>query len=379
MVFRGPAAFMVSLLLILPGSVHAENGGPIATILCYHVVESPSDTHFAISREEFLRQIQYLRNTGYNVIPLADLVRFYEGEIDALPENSVVITVDDGWRCTYDIIYKELSRLDVPFTAFLYPKYILGGNYSLNWDQVQEMAENGVDIQSHTLSHGYLTRAESGQGGSYEHWLENELIESKRILEEKVGKTVNVLAYPYGAYDRYVAAATEKAGYSAGLTCNYGSVTAETDPFRLHRVVIDRTTTFDLFRKYMGAARLAITDITPSPGRNWSPAYPVIGARIVDHAAIDPASVQMAFIDGGEVPFFYDPRDGSVSVVLRDGMPSTEQEVLVWANEVATGKRLEASWTFRPGKTPVRTSGSVLAERGARVPEGPVLTGGSFE
>ena len=379
MSFRGPAALLVSLLLILPGSVHAENGGPIATILCYHVVESPSDTHFAISREEFLRQIQYLRNTGYNIIPLPELVRYYEGEIDSLPEKSVVITVDDGWKCTYDIIYKELSRLNVPFTAFLYPKYILGGDYSLSWDQVREMADNGVDIQSHTLSHGYLTRNESGQGAGYQSWLENELVESKRILEEKVGRTVNVLAYPYGAYDQHVAATTEKAGYSAGLTCNFGSVSPETDPYRLHRVVIDRTTTFEQFRKYLGASALAITDITPSPGKSWSPAYPVIGARIVDPAEIDPASVQMAFLDGREVPFFYDPRDGSVSVVLREGMPSTEQEVLIWANDIETGKRLEASWTFRPEKTRSRTTEAVVAERGARVPEGPVLTGGSFE
>ncbi len=358
MLSRGLAALTVTILLTMPGSVQAENGGPIATILCYHVVESPSDTHFAISREEFLRQVTYLKDTGYNVIPMQDLVRFYEGKLDSLPKNAVVITVDDGWKCTYDIIYKELSRLEVPFTAFLYPKFILGGNYSLTWDQVKEMADNGVDIQSHTLSHGYLTRAESGQGSGYATWLENELRESKRILEEKTGKTVSVLAYPYGAYDDSVAEATARAGYSAALTCNFGSVRPETNPLKLNRVVIDRTTSFAQFRKYLGTDDLEITDISPAPGQKWSQAYPVVGARIVNPKAVDPESVQMAILNGGDVPFFYDPRDGSVSFVLGDEVPDTEQEVLVWARDLASGERLEATWKFRPGDfAPARPKG----------------------
>lgn len=376
---RGVAALIVSLLLILPGSAHADNGGPIATILCYHVVDSPSDTRFAISRDEFLRQIHYLRDAGYNIIPLPDLVRYYEGELDSLPPNAVVITVDDGWKCTYDIIYKELSRLDVPFTAFLYPKYIHGGNYALNWDQVKEMADNGVDIQSHTLSHGFLTRGQSGQGAGYERWLRNELVESKRILEEKVGKTVNVLAYPYGAYDNFVAEATAKAGYSAALTCNYGSVAAETDPYRLNRVVIEKTTTFAQFRKYLGAAKLEITDISPAPGRKWSPAYPIVGARIVNPDSIDPSSVQMALLNGAQVPFFYDPRDGSVSLVLRDNLPESKQEVLIWARDASTGKRVEATWSFRPDDVKITRPRTVVAEKAEPPPNDGFLSGGSFE
>lgn len=372
---RGIAALIFSLVTALSGSAQPDNGRPVATILCYHVVESPSDTHFAISRAEFLEQVDYLQNTGYNVIPMADLVRFYKGEIEELPENAVVITVDDGWRCTYDIIYKELSARGIPFTAFLYPKYVIGGTYSLTWDQVREMAANGVEIQSHTLSHGYLTRDRSGQGGNYESWLTRELVESKRILEEKVGKTVDVLAYPYGAYDDVVARATKRAGYAAALTCNFGSVTPGTDPFKLNRVVIDRTTTFNQFRKYLGVGRLEVTDISPSPDRSWNPAYPVVAARLVDPEAVEPESVQMSLLDGTQVPSFYDPRDGSISLVLREGLPTKKQSVLVWATDAATGKRLEATWTIEPRK-PARRAIAV-----ARTPAPPAgaLSGGSLE
>ena len=379
MIRRGSAALFVLFFVMIAGSVEAENDGPIATILCYHVVESPSDTHFSISREEFRKQIRYLTSTGYTVIPLADLVGYYEGEIDSLPERSVVITVDDGWKCTYDIIYKELSALGIPFTTFLYPKFILGGEYSLTWDQVREMAENGVDIQSHTLSHGYLTREKSGRQGDYASWLEKELIESKRILEEKTGTEVNVLAYPYGAYDSAVAEATRKAGYSAALTCNFGSVTPKTDPFKLHRVIIDRTMSFEEFRYYLGAKPLQVTDVSPRPGKSWNPAYPVIGARILEPETVDPESVQMTLLDGSETPFFYDPRDGSVSLVLKDGIPESEQSVVVWAEDAESGERVEASWTFRPAESATRDRTAMVAKNGNEQDERPHLTGGSFE
>src|SRR5579884_2182527 len=44
------------------------NGG--ATILCYHIVESPHDPRMEISREVFREQMAYLAMTGYTVVPL---------------------------------------------------------------------------------------------------------------------------------------------------------------------------------------------------------------------------------------------------------------------------------------------------------------------
>jgi peptidoglycan/xylan/chitin deacetylase (PgdA/CDA1 family) len=266
---RGRAALVaVAILVLMPSVVEADNGAPIATILCYHAVESPAKGRFSITPQEFLQQISYLIETGYSVIPLADLVDYLEGNLDSLPPNAVVITVDDGWKSTYDVFFQELGRLGLPFTAFIYPKFVIGGEASLTWDQIREMADAGVDIQSHTLSHAFLTRGRSGRGGSdYYQWLSNELVASKRILEEKTGQPVRFLAYPYGDYDGVVAEATRKAGYSAALTCNYGPVTRGADPYRLRRVVIDRETSFARFRRYLGTSTLEITDVRPVPGR----------------------------------------------------------------------------------------------------------------
>ena len=56
-----------------------------------------------------------------------------------------------------------------------------------------------------------MTRAE------YRAWLDNELLESKRGLESRLGKPVTAVAYPYGGYDERVVERTQKAGYRIAL------------------------------------------------------------------------------------------------------------------------------------------------------------------
>lgn len=338
------AALAIAIALMIAPTSQAENPAPIATILCYHVVESPSDTRFAISRETFEQHLDYLEDTGYTVISLAQLYDYLKEGKEAVPENAVVITVDDGWKCTYDIFYEELSRRDMPFTAFIYPRFINKGGYALTWDQIREMSDNGVDIQSHTLSHPFLTRRYQEEREDYITWLRSELLESKRILEEKTDKPVRFLAYPYGEYDTYVANATRDMGYEAGLTCNYGPVREGDDPYRLKRVVIEKSTTFEQFRKYLGTGRLKVTDVTPRMTRRGNPAYPVVSARIIDHDALDPESIRMTILGEDSPRYFYDDRDGSVSLVLNEDIDSRVLDVVVWGNLRESGERVAAAW-----------------------------------
>src|SRR5437016_8942412 len=80
-----------------------------ATILCYHIVQSPQDPRMEISREAFRQQMRYLAMTGYTVIPLRDLYDYASRKRGSLPQNSVVITIDDGWRSTYTEVFPEMK------------------------------------------------------------------------------------------------------------------------------------------------------------------------------------------------------------------------------------------------------------------------------
>jgi peptidoglycan/xylan/chitin deacetylase (PgdA/CDA1 family) len=348
-------SFLILAFPILAGSGQpAEAAG--ATVLCYHIVESPQDPRMEISRETFAQQMRYLEMTGYTVIPLRDLYDFVSGKRQSLPKNAVVITIDDGWRSTYTQVFPEMKKKKFPFTVFIYPKIIGQTAYALTWKQVKEMADAGVDIQSHSYSHPFLTRRrhESLDDRAYAEWLQRELVDSKKVLERETGKNVTFLAYPYGDFDHRLAAAVARAGYDAALTCEFGRVRKGSDPLRMKRVVIDKKMDFASFRRYLGAGQMPLEAVTPMPGQMFDPAQPVIQARIPNYKTIDPKSIGMALMSVGTVPYTYDPKDGSITMALSNVLTSLKgkyQRALIWATD-AKGKRVEASWTFRLPEVP---------------------------
>ena len=324
-----------------------------ATVLCYHIVESPLDSRMEISRDTFRQHLQYLEMTGYNVIPLRHLYEYVTGRRSSLPPNPVVITIDDGWRSTYTEAYPELKKRGFPFTVFIYPQIIGKTATALTWDQIREMAKNGGDIESHSLSHPFLTRRRHADlaDDKYYAWLQKELVESKRILEKQTGNKVEFIAYPYGDYDHVLAHIVGKAGYTAALTCDFGKVIKGSDPLRMRRFVVDKRMDFAAFRKYMGATPMQLAEMTPKPGDLVEPASAVISARIPNYQTVDPHSVGMALLGVGSlVPYAYDAKTGSITLMINDAMKSLKgsyHRAVVWAKDSKTGKRIEASWTFK--------------------------------
>lgn len=327
---------------------------PAATILCYHVVESPSDTKFSLTREAFRQQMRYLATAGFNVIPLEHLHEYLEGKRKSLPKNAVVITVDDGWKCTYTVIYPELKSFRFPFTLFLYPKFVGQSAYALSWKEVREMADDGVDIQSHAYSHPFLTRRRHPRmtEARYAEWLNHELAGSKKTIEKQTGKTVKFLAYPYGDYDNRVIEATKKAGYAAAVTAEFGHTSKESDPHRLRRVVIEVGTSFAEFRRQLGSAPLMLASSSPKSGSLFSEEEPVVSAKIRNFASLDPNSVGMAVLSLGSTPFSYNPDDGTISMVVREPFKTNRQQVVIWGRDRTSGKRLEATWSFYADELP---------------------------
>lgn len=323
-----------------------------ATVLCYHIVESPQDPRMEISRDTFLQQMRYLAMTGYHVIPLQEAYDYAIGKRATLPKNSVVVTIDDGWRSTYTEVFPEMKRRHFPFTVFIYPRIIGQTPYALTWKQIREMAEAGVDIESHSYSHPFLTRRRntSLDDKRYSAWLEHELAESKHALERETGRPVNFIAYPYGDYDHYLVANVARAGYEAALTCDFGRVRHNSDPLRMKRVVVDKQMDFATFRHFLGAGSMRLEEMTPQPGAIVDAVQPTVTvtAKLPNYKSVDPESVGLALLSmTGTVPYTYDPKSGSVSVTIKEALKGTFQRALVWATDSKSGRRVEAMWTFR--------------------------------
>jgi peptidoglycan/xylan/chitin deacetylase (PgdA/CDA1 family) len=326
--------------------------GPTATVLTYHIVEAPAAPRMHIDRETFRQQLQYLEMTGYNVVPLRHVYEYVVGKRPSLPKNAVVITIDDGWRSTYTEAFPELQKRKFPFTVFIYPNIIGKTSNALTWTQIREMSNAGVDIQSHALTHPFLTKRKhrAMTDEQYANWLHKELAESKRILEKEAGKKVQFIAYPYGDYDDRVAEAAGRAGYTAALTCDFGRVKKGSDPLKMKRFVIDDKMDFAAFRQYLGATPMQLAEMTPKPG-HVDGGTKTISAKIPGFQNLDPKSVGMALLSlGSTVPYSYDARSGEVTLRLQDAVASLKSKyhrAVVWATDRTTGKRVEATWVFR--------------------------------
>lgn len=351
------ALWAVLLTLLLATSLLYAKSSPEnewskgATILCYHIVESPHDPRMEISRDVFFEQMRYLAMTGYSVVPLRDIYEYAAGKRTSLPKNAVAITIDDGWRSTYTEAFPELKKRHFPFTVFVYPQIIGQTPYAMTWKQIREMAAAGVDIESHSYSHPFLTRRRNTtlDDTQYAEWLKKELKESKQILEKQTGQPVNFLAYPYGDYDHFLVASVKSAGYEAALTCEYGPVIRGMNPFRLRRVVIDKRMDFTAFRHYLGARPMSLEAMSPEPGQLMDPGEPAnISAKIPNYKQLEPKSVGIALMSlAGAIPYSYDAENGYISITIPEGLSGTLQRALVWATDVKSGRRVEGSWTFR--------------------------------
>ena len=115
----------------------------------------------------------------------------------------------------------------------------LDANYA-TWEQLKEMAENGQEIASHTVSHLDLTTLSDKR-------IIYELATSKKTIEEKIGKPVITLCYPAGKYDDRVIQAAQK-NYLFARTTKPGKYFALQEKYEIPTVRISPTTDIGLLK-----------------------------------------------------------------------------------------------------------------------------------
>lgn len=90
-------------------------------IIMYHRFSTQPKTH-CVSSAVLDQQLTYLKK-HFNVIPLSQLRICKEQGIDS-PKNSLVLTVDDGYRDFYEVAYPLLIKHDLPATVFVVTGFI---------------------------------------------------------------------------------------------------------------------------------------------------------------------------------------------------------------------------------------------------------------
>ena len=239
-------ALVIPLKPFMPGGV-THKGYRTVPVLAYHHLSRIRFNKMTVQVTDFYLQMAYLKANRYEVITLSQLVDFLEQKAP-VPKKAVVITFDDGWRSTYELALPILKKFGYPATLFLYTDLVGSTRQALTWRQVRAVEKSGViDVQCHSKSHRNLKVRRREKPRAYMKRLKLELLASKRLLQQKIGKRCRYLAYPYGETNHLVAAVAQKNGYRAGFTVDRGANPFFVTNFRILRSMVYGNFTLEKF------------------------------------------------------------------------------------------------------------------------------------
>jgi peptidoglycan/xylan/chitin deacetylase (PgdA/CDA1 family) len=215
-----------------------QKGYQTVPVLVYHRFSLTKKSKMTVTKAAFEEQLKLLKDKGYRVITLDQLFDFmdFKGQI---PEKSVVITIDDGWRSAYDIALPVLKKYGYTATLFIYTDLITGSQKTLSWELIREMADSGLDVQCHTKTHRNLTLMDKKESfRKYFERINEDLSAAEKIIKKKLNKSCKYLAYPYSDTNELVIALLKKHGYRGAFTVKRGSNPFFINNYRINRSVI---------------------------------------------------------------------------------------------------------------------------------------------
>lgn len=204
---------------------------------------------YSVSLKQFREQMEYLYKNGYHTLSLNEVI---DAKV-SLNHKTVALTFDDGWANNYTNAFPILKKHGLTATIFVVTDFVGNHNY-MDWDQLREMNEEGISIQSHTASHRPLSVLETNE-------IMYELEESKKSIEDHLGSAVDFLSAPHGMINHKVVDAARAVRYKALCTSEPGFTQLRGNPAILKRVNISDRCEIVAFKKIIQANYIAILSV----------------------------------------------------------------------------------------------------------------------
>lgn len=207
-------------------------------ILTYHSIDE-SGSVISLESKVFRKQMNFLSENGFNVISLKTFEKKLS-ENEKILSKTIVLTFDDGFENFYTTAFPILNDYNFSATVFLITDYcgkinnwsgnspLLKSNKLMNWREIKELSDKNIEFASHTKTHPDLTRLSNAE-------IKRELLESKQIIEERLGKEVIGLAYPYGKFNIEVRNIAQNY-FKQAFSTNLGKASLGDDLFALRRL-----------------------------------------------------------------------------------------------------------------------------------------------
>lgn len=219
-------------------------------VLMFHAISNgghvfDADPHYAIDVNDYANFIAYLKSRNIRIDSLLNLLG-----ISSVDDASVAFTFDDGHETNYTHAYPLLK--DNGFSAdFFINTAFVGDKGYMNWNQIEEMNNNNMSIQSHGHHHYYFDEIS-------ENIIKDELLTSKKIIEDKLGSEVTIFAPPGGRITDKVRAIAAELGYKAISTSRPGTWNHNNRSDNIPRLPVLKSTSGEVLQGWANADRLHI-------------------------------------------------------------------------------------------------------------------------
>ena len=232
-------------------------------VLMYHAVTRTPDPRtraLSVTPEAFAEQMALLADRDFHPVTTARLADSWRRPVSTeqvLPPRPVLITFDDGYEGVHRHALPVLAQHGFHASLFVSTGWLRGAHRSggaldtmLDWDQVRELADAGVEIGGHSHSLPQLEDLD-------DETLRFELRRCKEIVADELGTVPVSFAYPYGYSSRHVRTAVREAGFTQALAVGNGLARRAQGPYALQRVTVRRGTGVQEFERLIEGRAIA--------------------------------------------------------------------------------------------------------------------------
>lgn len=222
--------FVIIIILLSSFSFSKDNS---AVVLMYHRFGQPEHPSTNINKELFAKQMNYLKEKKFNVLPLSRLIDIFENN-KPMPQRSVFITIDDGFKSVYTNAFSILKELNFPFSVFVSTKYVSNSHNSdfMSWDMIKELVNNKGEIFNHSHDHKSLLNLAMKDA-------RNSIEKTQFELKNNLGVVPKIFSYPYGEYSVEKKNLIREMGFKLAFSQDSGPISIMHDQFSLQRFPIN--------------------------------------------------------------------------------------------------------------------------------------------
>ena len=212
---------------------------------------------YSLFQTRFIEQMRFLYENAYRPISFDLLMRLMRGEIPDTANSDiskyVIICFDDGWKDNYLYAIPILKLFGLSATFFVITGNI-GTREFMTWNDLDEIRQLGMRIESHTHSHLPLELLQENDA-------RYELTHSKEILEINLRREAKFISLPHGSFPKNFNELLIHTGYSGCATSKPGYIKKTSSCWELPRILIRKNHTIIQYRNFCEKRSLALIQL----------------------------------------------------------------------------------------------------------------------